>query len=112
MAKLERTFTSFFVLSVLCLAAGVYLAASSATTDPLANSPGGLIAGATLIALGLAALYMAVRSFLHHRAVVLHITRKHRAGRRVRVKKRRSVPQQELPPQGASQHEDGAEGES
>ena len=112
MAKLERTFTSFFALSALCLATGVYLAASSATTDPIASSSGGLIAGASLIAFGLAALYMGVKSFLHHRAVVLHISRKHRAGRRVRVRKRRSPPQQEMPPDESPQQEDGAEGES
>jgi hypothetical protein len=74
-----------------CLSVGSYLAITEIADDPLGRSPLVLIVGATFIALGLAALYWGIKSYLHHRAVVLHIRRHHDGYQRVRVKKRRQA---------------------
>lgn len=80
-----------FVLSGVCLAVGSYLATIEISDDPFSKSSLFLIVGATLIALGLAALYSGIKSYRHHRAVVLHIKRRHEGYQRVRVKKRRQT---------------------
>lgn len=88
MPKSAKTFTSLFLLAGICFFAGVYFCIIAKVSDPLANSPVSLVAGACFIGFGLAAGYMGVQAFRHHRAVVLHITR--RDHRRVRVRKRRT----------------------
>jgi hypothetical protein len=90
MPKSGKTFTTLFIVAGMCLIAGIYLCISAATNDPIANSPMVLVGGATFIGFGLAAAYMGVQSFLHHRAVILHITRRNQERGRVRVRKRRT----------------------
>lgn len=91
MAKIGRIFTTQFLIAGVCLAAGSYLAATEISDDPVSRSSLVLIVGATFIGLGLAALYSGIKSYLHHRAVVLHISRHHEGYKRVRVKKRREA---------------------
>jgi hypothetical protein len=89
MAKIERTFTTSFVIAGFLLVLGIYLEASEILDDPLSRSSLVLIVGATFIALGVAALFSSVKSYRHHLAVVRHIRRRHEGHERVRVKKRR-----------------------
>jgi hypothetical protein len=91
MAKPAKTFTALFVISGVCLAIGSYLAVSEALDNPLSRSSVALIVGATFIALGVAALFSGIKSYRHHRAVVLHIRRRQDGYKRVRVKKRREA---------------------
>jgi hypothetical protein len=91
MAKIGRTFTALFVAAGVFLAVGIYLGALEILDDPLSKSSLALIVGATFIALGLATLYSGIKSYRHHRAVVLHIRRHHEGYERVRVKKRRQA---------------------
>lgn len=91
MTKIGNNFTILFVISGLCLVAGGYLSAMDISNDPLNESSLVLIVSATFIGLGLAALYSGIKSYLHHRAVVLHISRHHEGYKRVRVKKRRQA---------------------
>jgi hypothetical protein len=88
MPRSSKTFTTLFVVAGILFFAGVYCCLSAEISDPFANSPMMLVAGACFIGFGLAAAFMGVQSFRHHRAVVLHITR--RDERRVRVRKRRT----------------------
>ncbi len=88
MPKSSKTFTTLFVVAGMCLCAGVYCCLAAEMSDPLANSPMMLVAGACFIGFGLAAAYMGVQSFRRYRAVILHITRHDE--RRVRVRKRRT----------------------
>jgi heme exporter protein D len=78
MAKSGRTFTTIFLLSGLFLAIGVGLGINESADDPLGKSSLGLIIAATSIGFGLAMLYMAIKSFLHHRAIMAHISRRRR----------------------------------
>lgn len=89
MAKIGKTFITLFAVSGVCLAAGSYLSAIEISDDPVSKSSLFLIVGATLIGLGLTALYSGIKSYRHHRAVVLHIRRRHEGYERARVKKRR-----------------------
>ena len=91
MAKPAKTFTALFVISGVCLAIGSYLALTEVSDDPLSRSSLILIIGATFIALGFAALLSGIKSYRHHRAVVLHIRRRQDGYKRVRVKKRREA---------------------
>lgn len=86
MAKLGKTFTALFAISAICLAIGSYLAITEILDDPLGRSFLILIVGATFIALGLAALYSGIKSYRHHRVMVLHIKRHREGYERVRVK--------------------------
>ena len=74
-----------------CLSVGSYLAITEIADDPLGRSPLVLIVGATFIGMGLTALYSGTKSYLHHRAMVLHIRRRQDGYKRVRVKKRREA---------------------
>jgi hypothetical protein len=87
MAKIGKKFITLFVISGVCLSVGSYLSATEISDDPLSKSSLVLIVGATFMALGLAALYSGIKSYLHHRA----IRRRHEGYERVRVKKRRQA---------------------
>ena len=91
MATIGRTFTTLFVVAGVFLAIGSSLAVTEVSDDPLSGSSLILIVGATFIALGLAALYSGIKSYRHHRAMVLHISGRHEGYERVRVKKRRQA---------------------
>ena len=94
MAKIGKAFVSLFLLSSLCLAVGIYLARNGTTDDPLSKSPLALIVGATLIGFGLAALYLGIKAYRRHRAVVLHISRRQLAKKRSRLDKKRRTRQE------------------
>ncbi len=90
MPRIDKAFTGLFLLSGVCLVAGTYIAANEVTGDPLNSSPLVVVAGAVLVAIGLAALLAGIKSYRRHRAVILHITRRPEDRRRVRVRKKKS----------------------
>ena len=96
MAKIDKTFTALFITAGVFLSVGIYLGASEIFDNPLSRSSLVVFAGATFIALGVAAFYSGIKSYRHHRAVVRHIRRRHEGYERVRVKKRRLMRPESL----------------